>query len=135
MINHSFCNLIPSSEYGTEHPEYFCLIDGKRRAPVAEDGGGKGNEPCLTNPNVVRIVTEATLEQIARYPHRANVSVSQNDNNKYCRCEPCAALDEREGTPMGSLLTFVNAVAHEVAKKHPQVKVGTLAYWYSRVQF
>jgi hypothetical protein len=33
---------------------------------------------------------------------------------------------------MGSLLTFVNAVADRVAKEHPNVKVGTLSYWYSR---
>ena len=33
---------------------------------------------------------------------------------------------------MGSLLTFVNAVADAVAQKHPDVKVGTLSYWYSR---
>jgi len=33
---------------------------------------------------------------------------------------------------MGSLLTFVNAVADEVAKEYPDVMVGTLSYWYSR---
>ena len=41
-------------------------------------------------------------------------------------------LDEREGGPMGSVLTFVNAVADEVAKHHPDVKVGTLAYQRTR---
>ena len=33
---------------------------------------------------------------------------------------------------MGSLLTFVNAVADRVAEAAPRVKVGTLAYTYSR---
>ena len=33
---------------------------------------------------------------------------------------------------MGSLLTFVNGVADEVAKQYPHVKVGTLSYWYTR---
>jgi len=33
---------------------------------------------------------------------------------------------------MGSLLTFVNAVAEDVAKEYPDVMVGTLSYWYSR---
>ena len=91
-----------------------------------------GNEPCLTNPDVLKIVTEAVLDEIARHPNAANVSVSQNDNNKYCQCPECTAIDQREGTPMGSLLTFVNAVADTVAQKHPDVKVGTLSYWYSR---
>ena len=33
---------------------------------------------------------------------------------------------------MGSILTFVNAVADAVANKHPGINVGTLSYWYSR---
>jgi hypothetical protein len=33
---------------------------------------------------------------------------------------------------MGSQLAFVNAVAEIVEEKHPNVKVGTLAYWYTR---
>jgi hypothetical protein len=65
-------------------------------------------------------------------PKMRNVSVSQNDNDKYCRCENCASIDAREESPMGSVLAFVNAVADEVAKNHPGVKVGTLAYRYSR---
>ena len=33
---------------------------------------------------------------------------------------------------MGSQLEFVNAVAERIEKVHPKVKVGTLAYWYTR---
>ena len=33
---------------------------------------------------------------------------------------------------MGSHLTFVNAVAERIEKEYPHVKVGTLAYWYTR---
>src|SRR5688572_5234282 len=129
-INHSFLHQIPSQRFGKEHPEYYCLIDGKRLAEVKSDA--YENEPCLTNPDVLRIVREAVLAEIARDPRAGNVSVSQNDNDRYCRCEKCAALDESEGTPMGSLLAFVNAVAEEVARKHPGIDVGTLSYWYSR---
>jgi len=130
LINHSFYRHISSKKYGKEHPEYFCMVGGKRLARVRNDA--RDNEPCLTNPNVLRIVTRAVLDEIKRHPNRENVSVSQNDNAKYCRCPVCATIDTREGTPMGSLLTFVNAVADEVAKEHPNVKVGTLSYWYSR---
>ena len=132
-INHSFFYLINSSEYGEKHPEYYCEIDGKRRASVAKDVGGDGNQPCLTNPDVLDIVTEKVLAQIESYhPGWRNFPVSQNDNSYYCRCVNCAAIDEREGTPMGSLLTFVNAVADRVAEKHPDVWIGTLSYSYTR---
>jgi len=129
-ISHSFFHQIPSQKYGPEHPEYFALVDGKRLAPVKNDG--YDTEPCLTNPEVLKIVTAAVLEEIAGHPEQSNVSVSQNDNAKYCRCPACAAVDAREGTPMGSLLEFVNAVADVVAAKYPRVKVGTLSYWYTR---
>jgi len=130
LISHSFGAQISSAQYGKEHPEYFALRNGKRLAPVKDDWSD--TEPCLTNPDVLRIVTEHVLKDLQAHPQAENISVSQNDNNKYCRCPKCAALDEQEGSPMGSLLTFVNAVAEQVEREHPNVKVGTLAYWYTR---
>ena len=129
-INHSFYTQIPASRYGKDHPEYFCEIDGKRLGEVSNDK--LGIQPCLTNPEVLRIVTDAVISDIESNPQYSSISVSQNDNSNYCRCSACRAIDEREGTPMGSLLSFVNAVADEVAKVHPEIKIGTLAYWYSR---
>ena len=131
MTGHSFGYQIPSAKYGKEHPEYFCEIDGKRVAGPFESDGFTC-QPCLTNPDVLRIVTASVLKELADHPEKGIVAVGQNDNNKYCRCAKCSAIDEREGTPMGSILTFVNAVADEVAKKHPGVMVGTLSYWYSQ---
>jgi len=136
LINHSFASQIPTKIYGEEHPEYYALVNGKRLAQVPKDFDSRYTQPCLTNPDVLRIVTQAVLDEIAggiaRGTPYTNVSVSQNDNQNYCRCPKCAAIDEHEGTPMGSLLTFVNAVAYEVAKLYPDVKIGTLAYHYSR---
>jgi hypothetical protein len=128
LINHSFYHYLSSQKYGKEHPEYFALVDGERKLEM----GGGGPELCLTNPDVLRIVINTILDALEKHPSMENVSVSQNDNNKYCRCPFCAAIDKREDTPMGSLLTFVNAVADEVAKEYPDVMIGTLSYWYSR---
>jgi len=128
LINHSFHQHLSSQKYGKEHPEYFALVEGERKLEI----GGGGPELCLTNPDVLRIVTDSVLNALRKNPGMENISVSQNDNNKYCRCRRCAAIDEQEGTPMGSLLTFVNAVADEVGKEYPDVMVGTLSYWYSR---
>jgi len=128
LINHSFFHYLPSQKYGKEHPEYFALVDGERKLEM----GGGGPELCLTNPDVLQIVTDTILDALKKQPDMENISVSQNDNDKYCRCPQCAAIDEREGTPMGSLLMFVNAVAEAVAKEYPDVMIGTLSYWYSR---
>lgn len=129
-VNHTFCFLVPSREFGKEHPEYYAMVDGQRLWEVADDG--TQTQLCLTNPDVLRITTQRVLEDLRAHPGMKNISVSQNDCSAYCRCPQCAAIDDREGTPMGSLLTFVNAVADEVAKEFPDALVGTLAYSYSR---
>ncbi len=128
LINHSFHRYLPPGKYGEEHPEYFALVGGVRKLDV----GGGGPEPCVTNPDVIRIITEGVLEDLRANPNRRNISVSQNDNDEYCRCERCQAINEREGTPMGANLHLVNKVAEAVQKEFPDVKVGTLAYWYTR---
>ncbi|MCK4849880.1 MAG: DUF4838 domain-containing protein [Phycisphaerae bacterium] len=141
-INHSFKRQCPVSKYGQEHPEYFALLAGQYGQEYPEFftlvGGQRkldvpsGPELCLTNPDVLKIVTESVLSDLDNNPAVKNVSVCQNDNDNYCQCANCAAIDKAQGTPMGSLLTFVNAVADEVAKKHPDVMVATEAYWYTR---
>ncbi len=128
LINHSFYRLLPVKEYGEAHPEYYAFIDGKR----ALEMGGGGPELCVTNPEVIELVAQNTIKALDADPTQANFSVSQNDNDAYCRCENCEAVNQREGTPMGSNLALVNAVAERVEKKYPDVKIGTLAYWYTR---
>jgi len=128
LISHSLYRWINPAKYGETHPEYFALVAGERKLDVF----GGGPEPCVTNPDVIDIVTEGVLAQLAANPNVQNISVSQNDNDAYCRCETCKAINQREGTPMGAHLALVNAVAERVEQEHPDVKVGTLAYWYTR---
>ena len=114
---HTIFSLIPPDKYFADHPEYFALRDGKRVA----------SEPCLANPEVLKIVVENLRKLMATNPKATYWSVSQMDNGEPCQCEQCKALDDREGTPMGSMLTFVN----KVAAQFPNKKITTLAYWYT----
>jgi hypothetical protein len=129
LISHTFGSQIPTGTYGKEHPEYFAFRDGKR---LSSGNDWFESEPCLTRPEVLSIVTRAVLDELKAHPGAENVSVSQNDNDRHCLCPDCKAIDDREGTPMGTLLEFVNQVADSVAKEYPRVKVGTLSYWYTR---
>ncbi|ELC8442722.1 DUF4838 domain-containing protein [Clostridium perfringens] len=115
---HSFQVLLPYDLFH-EHPEYFALIDGKRNP--------KG-EPCLSNPNVRKIIKENLKKFMDEKPECKYWSVSQNDDNLYCRCPKCVARDAYDGTQMGSILDFIN----EVANEFPDKVISTLAYWYSR---
>lgn len=122
---HTFCrSLIRPEDYFDEHPEYFSEINGER---IREK-----TQLCLTNPDVLRLVTEQVLEDIRSQPGARIFSISQDDNYNGCTCAKCRELDEREGSQAGSLLHFVNAVAQEVEKEFPDVIIDTLAYQYTR---
>jgi hypothetical protein len=121
---HTFLRLISPEEYFGAHPEYFSEVNGKRRKEYSQ--------LCLTNPDVLRIVTEKVLERIAANPQAKYFGVSQNDWQGYCTCANCAAVDAEEESHAGTVIRFVNAVADEVAKQYPDKVVETLAYQYTR---
>ena len=121
---HSFYQMIPPSKYFREHPEYFSLIDGQRRT---EQG-----QLCLTNPDVLRVGVAAVLGWIEAHPEATIYSVSQNDWTGWCECDRCRRVEEEEGgVHSGPLLRYVNALAKEIEKKHPDKLIDTLAYWYT----
>ena len=121
---HTFGRLMPPEEFFDAHPEYFSLVKGRRLK--------HRTQLCLTNPDVLRIVTERVLERIRKDPGAKFYGVSQNDWYNYCECEKCAAVDKEEGSHAGTMVRFVNAVAEAVEKEFPGAIIETLAYQYTR---
>ncbi len=115
---HTFHRFLPADEYYGSHPEYYALRNGKR-IPT---------QLCLTNPDVLRIVTEKVASMLEAFPESEVISVSQDDNQQYCQCENCNLIDEREGSPSGTMIFFVN----KVAEQFPDKMISTLAYQYTR---
>ena len=134
LISHSVNEYVPVAKLGKDHPEYFSLVNGKRRSFMHDDQFEQGGtQPCFTNPNVKELITNGVLDRLARKGQTGgNIAISQNDNTMYCRCDRCRAIDDREESHMGALLTLVNETADAVAKDRPGVFVGTLAYQFSR---
>ncbi len=120
---HSLDALVPPDLYQT-HPEYFPLIDGKRKGGYVQR--------CLSNPDVLKMSIARVQQWTKDHPEATIISVSQNDTINNCQCEQCKALDDAEGSPAASLLKFVNAVAEAIEKDHPNVLIDTLAYQYTR---
>lgn len=120
---HTFYSLLPPGEFFDQHPEYYSLVAGQRRRDMAQ--------LCLTDPDVLRIVTQRVLELMRTHPQDTIFSVSQNDCLGACECEACQAVVREEGSQSGPILRFVNAVAQETAKVYPDKLIDTLAYWYS----
>ena len=121
---HTFYPLMPPSEFYKKHPEYYSLIDGKRIYERAQ--------LCLTNPNVLRIITERIKKRMRESPEYLIYDVSQNDWYNPCQCEKCQAIAKARGGESGVIIWFVNQVAEAVEKEFPDKFIGTLAYQYTR---
>ena len=88
--------------------------------------------PCLTDENIYQTVLKNVRSVLAQNPDAKILSVSQNDNHGYCKCENCAAIEAEEGSPAGTLLRFVNRIANDIAADYPNVTIDTLAYQYTQ---
>ncbi len=118
--------LITPAEYYAEHPEYFALVDGVR---METDAGG-GPQLCLSNPEVIQLLTEKVREKLqAGMDKWGMYTVTQMDNNNPCTCDNCIAIYEEEGGAYsGTLLRAVNAVATALKDEYPNIRILTLAY-------
>ena len=114
--------------------------DKEGKPLIAVSGEGPG-QICLTNPEVRKRVLAQLKEHIAQDrkdaavpgapPYPTVYDISQNDNTDYCTCPQCRALIEREGSPSGPLLDFINAIAAGIRKEYPDVFIRTFACTYS----
>ncbi|MCP4644315.1 MAG: DUF4838 domain-containing protein [bacterium] len=126
---HTFHRYVPPDPYLETHPEWFSLIDGKRRADRAQ--------LCLTNPELREFVLDRLKGYIAKSratakkqgrPAPTVFDISQNDCGGMCQCESCQAIAEAEGSEAGPLFDFVNAMADAIKDEYPDVYIDTLAY-------
>jgi hypothetical protein len=105
---HSFNRYIPAKEFYEEHPEYFALSDGKRLP----------NQLCLTNPEVLKMITGKIRERFE--DGLLSASISSNDAQEYCDCPECLA--EREGGKWDftvNLIHAANRIARALHEKYP----------------
>ncbi len=128
LVSHNVAYLVPPAKYGREHPEYYALVAGQRR--LEQPGGGP--QLCMSNPDLIEVVVNAVLEEIKKNPAARNINIAQMDNDSFCACPRCTALDEREESHAGATLALVNAVAERIEKLHPEVLISTYAYAYTR---
>jgi len=122
---HTFYQLVSPDIFFKKHPEYFAMVDGKRKGHEAQ--------LCLTNPEVLKIATNTVYRWIKEQPDVRVLSVDQNDGYGFCECEKCKAIDDAESSHSGSLLNFVNKIADTVAQTNPEIRIQTLAYVYSEI--
>ncbi len=127
--------VFPPAKYAVEHPEYYPLIDGKRWIPPAD--AGPYWRPCESNPEVQRLTVEYARNWFDTHPNIDSFSVGMDDISHLCSCAGCRALDPRPDAYEKRQFSdrhyaFVNAIAREIARTHPDRYIGTLIYSIAR---
>ena len=108
-------------DYDKEMPECFSLTEKGQR--------NTDHQPCLSHPEVSRVIRRNYFNMIARQERPAYLDLSACDTpGRFCWCEQCRALEEKYGTPGGPLLDLILSFAPEVAARYPDQKLLMLAY-------
>ncbi|HUW62569.1 MAG TPA: DUF4838 domain-containing protein [Candidatus Bathyarchaeia archaeon] len=110
-------------------------------------GPGRGTQLCYSNPVLVQEVAQMARDFFDGKKDAPEgwkavgdyFAIVPDDNSNFCRCARCKELlasgrDMRtgqfsSGTVSNYFFSFVNAVAREVGKTHPDKYIATLAYW------
>jgi len=125
---HTMGTLCETEAHKDSDPEQLALHDGKRTV----------DQPCLTNPDVLKIAKANVLKLLAE-KHNPDaslqiVSVTQNDNYNYCECKRCKDFEAKHGgVQSATMINFVNQIADAVKEAgYGNVAVDTFAYQYTR---
>jgi hypothetical protein len=119
-------------KYKDTHPEYFALIDGQRDFTTLSTIMGPGNFD-LTHEGFQAAVVKEIRDYFDANPDQLVFPLSPNDGMMRITDKPEA---QKQITPergdLGKFSNyvwgFIDRVAREVAKTHPQRLIGTIAY-------
>ncbi len=130
--SHTIQTLIPVKEFGQTHPEYFPMVDGKRKITDS----GHEQAPCIANPEVVTIIIAKVRQYFDQHPQAESFSLGMTDGG-FCECPECQALDGPAIAIAGCTVdssksqrwySFLNQVAVAIQQSHPGRIITTLGY-------
>lgn len=124
---HGMVTVTDNEETFAAHPEWFALYGGKRRFQR-----GANNQLCYSNQELVKETVRYVRAVLDHYRYEM-VSVMPPDGyTAICQCELCQGKDsperEQRGLASDYVWGFVNQVAREVRRTHPDKKVLNCAY-------
>lgn len=114
-----------SKDFIEKRPDFF-----------AKGYPGRPPQPCFSNPEVIKIIVEHARDYFDHGGGRwgkDTYCLEPEDNSSFCTCDNCKCDFEPErGSEAAQHSTywfkFVNKVAAEVRKTHPDKLITTLAY-------
>ena len=122
--------LIEPDTVGKNHPEYFPLMDGKRKVRAKA-------HYCYTNPNVVEMQADQLRTHFSRYPRAEFFSLSHTWWPRWCMCPECLEATGKRQNYYGYIRTdywldFVETVLARIENEfrthrlYVPVRVNTL---------
>lgn len=129
--HHPMNGYLPLEKYGETHPEYYCLIDGKRWPQLKRFKGWEEEvlfHPCVSNPEVPKVILETLIPLMDSHPDARYFTVHAGDSDFWCQCEKCSAMDVEPDNKADRMVQFTNIIGSAVAEKHPDKFVTMLAY-------
>ena len=129
VIIHSFNFVKPHQQ---EHPEFWALVDGKRAFTNECVADGHGHL-CLSNPDLLKTWCDDIRKYFDANPEIEVYPVVPNDGlTRICECPQCQADLRPQAASNGvfsyHIWKFVNKVAREIRRTHPDRYIGCLAY-------
>lgn len=128
QIAHGMATMTNRGEVFAKHPEWFALYGGKRDFRP----GDSKCQLCYSNDELFRETVRYARAQIDTWELQSVSIMPPDGYTAICQCEKCKGKDSPERNERGLLSDyvwdFVNRVAKEVGKTHPQAKILNCAY-------
>jgi tetratricopeptide (TPR) repeat protein len=112
----------------TNHPDWFALYGGKRHT----EKGQRLNQLCYSNQELLQQSVRFAQKQFDHYDMDVVSIMPPDGYTAICQCKLCQGKDDPQRGYRGALSDyvwqFVNEVAKEVGKTHPDKKISNGAY-------
>ena len=116
---HAYDNIIrKNKEAFAAHPEYYALVDGKRKLSKS------CVKFCVANPELRKLVVDYAVKTFQQNPGLESFSMDPSDGGGWCECTECAKI----GSPSDRALLLANTVAEAVSKQFKGKRIGMYAY-------
>ena len=114
---------VKSKVFFKDHPEWYTWSEKENKRIPAQ--------LCTSNPEALAQLDKEVLEYLREHPDTKTLSISGNDSDKYCRCEECKKVIEKEKANSALLMIAANRIGRLVARDYPDLRIVMLAYWAS----
>jgi hypothetical protein len=128
QIAHGLASMTGNDAIFAAHPDWFALYGGKRDYK----SGDSKNALCYSNEELFRETVRYARAVLDTYKYKTVSIMPPDGYSAICQCPLCKGKDSPERNERGLLSDyvwdFVNRVAKEVGKTHPDARVLNCAY-------